>query len=68
MQFALRVLLGLLGLALCLWVLDAAVRTFLLPRVASVALSRGIARVVGRCFGSLARRRRRPNPASPYRR
>jgi hypothetical protein len=55
-----RALLGLLGAAIVVWVLDAAVRTFLLPRVASVRLSRAIAGVVRRCFGLLA------NERTPY--
>jgi hypothetical protein len=50
----LRVALGILGAGLALLVLDAAVRTFLLPRVASVRLSRLIARVVGSIFTALS--------------
>jgi hypothetical protein len=46
-----RVLLGLLGAAIVVLVLDAAVRTFLLPRVARVWLSRAISRSVSRVFG-----------------
>jgi hypothetical protein len=45
-----RIALGLLGASIVIWVLDAAVRTFLLPRVASVRLSRAIAGVVRRLF------------------
>ena len=43
---AARIALGLIGAAIVIWVLDAAVRTFLLPRVASVRLSRAIAGTV----------------------
>ena len=46
-----------LGAAIVVFVLDAAVRTFLLPRVASVRLSRTIAAVVGRLFQRVAGRR-----------
>jgi hypothetical protein len=52
-----RVLLGLLGASVVVWVLDAAVRTFLLPRVASVRLSRAVAIVVRRLFQLLASER-----------
>jgi hypothetical protein len=45
-----RIALGLLGAAIVVWVLDAAVRTFLLPRVASVRLSRGIAGAIRKLF------------------
>ncbi len=55
-----RVALGLLGAAIVLWVLDAAVRTFLLPRVASVRLSRAIAGTVRRFFQLIA------SPRRPY--
>src|SRR5271170_6344350 len=54
MSIAVRVLSGLVGAVLALIVLDAAVRTFLLPRVASVKLSRAIAAVVGRAFRAIA--------------
>lgn len=53
-----RVLAGVGGLALELVVLDAAVRTFLLPRVANVSLSRTVARVVGWIFQMLANSKR----------
>jgi hypothetical protein len=53
-----RVLLGLLGAAVVVIVLDAAVRTFLLPRVANVALSRLIALAVGLVFRLVAGRSR----------
>jgi hypothetical protein len=53
-----RVVCGLVGLLLELLVLDAAVRTFLLPRVASVRLSRITARLVGRVFAFLASEQR----------
>ena len=49
-----RVLCGLVGASTVVWVLDAAVRTFLLPRVASVRLSRAIGLFVRRAFGVLA--------------
>jgi hypothetical protein len=48
-----RVLAGLVGVAIVAVVLDAAIRTFLLPRVASVRLSRGIAAVVGAAFAAI---------------
>jgi len=51
-----RVVGGLVALALELVVLDAAVRTFLLPRVANVRLSRAVSRVIGLGFRVLARR------------
>jgi hypothetical protein len=50
---AARVVFGLLGAAIALWVLDAAVRTFLLPRVASVRLSRAIAGTVRKLFETI---------------
>jgi len=50
----LRVTAGLLGASIVLLVLDAAVRTFLLPRVASVRLSRSIGKAVGWWFRLLA--------------
>lgn len=52
-----RVVLGFLGASIVVWVLDAAVRTFLLPRVASVRLSRAVAGTVRRLFGLLASER-----------
>ena len=52
-----RVVLGLVGASIVVWVLDAAVRTFLLPRVASVRLSRAVASAVRRLFGVLGSRR-----------
>lgn len=48
-----RALAGLAGAAIVVVVLDAAVRTFLLPRVASVRLSRLIAGVVGSLFAAI---------------
>lgn len=45
-----RAALGVLGAATIVVVFDAAIRTFLLPRVASVRLSRVISRVVGAVF------------------
>ncbi len=53
-----RALLGVVGAAMALLVLDAAVRTFLLPRVASVRLSRAIAGSVGLVFRAVAGPRR----------
>ncbi len=50
-----RVVCGVAGLALQLVVLDAAIRTFLLPRVANVTFSRLTARGVGIVFNWLAR-------------
>jgi hypothetical protein len=50
----LRVLYALIAVALQLLVLDAAVRTFLLPRVAKVRLSRYLSRVIGAGFRLLA--------------
>ena len=51
----LRVVSGLVGLSLSLLVLDAAIRTFLLPRVASVRLSRVVAKVVSWVFRLIAK-------------
>jgi hypothetical protein len=53
-----RVLAGVLGLWLQVLVLDAAIRTFLLPRVASVRLSRVVATSVGWIFGLLTGEKR----------
>lgn len=50
-----RVVCGIAGLALELVVLDAAIRTFLLPRVANVTFSRLSSRLVGLLFNWLAR-------------
>jgi hypothetical protein len=50
-----RVVCGVAGLAIELVVLDAAIRTFLLPRVANVTFSRLSARGVGLVFNWLAR-------------
>ena len=50
-----RVLAGLFGLLLQVLVLDAAIRTFLLPRAANVRLSKYIAKAVGAVFHTLAR-------------
>lgn len=60
MNAILRALLGLVGLCLIVLVLDAAVRTFLLPRVASVRLSRSIAFFVRNFFRLIA------SPRAPY--
>jgi hypothetical protein len=58
MAIWIRVLAGVLGLSLQVLVLDAAIRTFLLPRVASVRLSRVIAKLVGGFFRMLASEKR----------
>lgn len=50
-----RVVAGVVALLVQLIVFDAAIRTFLLPRVASVRLSRVIARTVGGVFKLLTR-------------
>lgn len=55
MNIWIRVFAGLFGLLLEMLVLDAAIRTFLLPRAANVRLSRFIARAVGVVFHTLAR-------------
>jgi hypothetical protein len=55
MNVWLRVFAGLFGLLLQIVVLDAAIRTFLLPRVANVRLSRTISKLVGRVFYMIAR-------------
>lgn len=55
MSVAVRVVAGVLALALELAVLDAAVRTFLLPRVARVRLSRWVATGVRLLFVGLSR-------------
>lgn len=52
-----RVVAGVLALFLELLVFDAAIRTFLLPRVASVRLSRFVARSVGFVFRMISQRR-----------
>ena len=57
MSIGVRIAAGVFGASLALVVLDAAVRTFLLPRVASVRLSQGIARAVGLLFRLFAPRR-----------
>lgn len=53
-----RVLAGFIGFFLQLLVLDAAIRTFLLPRVANVRLSRLVSKAVGAVFGAVAGPRR----------
>lgn len=58
MTIAIRILLGLLGFLLQLLVLDAAIRTFLLPRVANVRLSRTVAIGVSWIFRLLAHSKR----------
>ncbi|MHB1087916.1 MAG: hypothetical protein ACYC19_04025 [Acidimicrobiales bacterium] len=54
----LRVLYAIVAAALQLVVLDAAVRTFLLPRVAKVRLSHYLGHVIGGCFRMVARANR----------
>ena len=49
-----RVVAGMFGLALQLIVLDAAIRTFLLPRVANVRFSRTIGVALRWCFNLIA--------------
>ncbi|HEY5120006.1 MAG TPA: hypothetical protein VII84_00355 [Acidimicrobiales bacterium] len=58
MAIWIRALAGVSGLSLQLLVLDAAIRTFLLPRVAIVRLSRAVARAVGGIFHLLASQKR----------
>ena len=53
-----RVLAGFIGFLIQLLVLDAAIRTFLLPRVANVRLSRLVSKAVGAVFGVVAGPRR----------
>jgi hypothetical protein len=57
-----RVLLVVVGVAVVVWVLDAAIRTFVLPRAAPVKLTRWIARVNTKVFGLIGR------PAHSYER
>ncbi len=54
METWLRVLFGILGVVVLLLVLDAAIRTFLLPRAARVRLSQYLGQLVGRVFGMIA--------------
>jgi hypothetical protein len=54
MSIWVRVLCGIVGVFLQLVVLDAAIRTFLLPRVANVRLSRYVARGIRGVFQMLA--------------
>ena len=49
-----RVICGVAGLTLQIIVLDAAIRTFLLPRIANVRFSRVVAKGVGVIFNKLA--------------
>ena len=49
-----RIVCGVAGLTLQVIVLDAAIRTFLLPRIANVRFSRVVAQVVGVFFNKLA--------------
>jgi hypothetical protein len=55
-----RILCGFAGLFLQLIVLDAAIRTFLLPRVASVSLSRYAAILIRKIFNFIAGRKSYP--------
>jgi len=52
-----RVLCGLVGLFLQIVVLDAAIRTFLWPRVATVRLSRYTSRMIAKVFRMMAGRK-----------
>ena len=58
MAIWIRVLAGLFGVFLQLLVLDAAIRTFLLPRVANVRLSRFVSKAVATVFRLFASPRR----------
>lgn len=55
MNIWLRVFAALFGVLLQIVVLDAAIRTFLLPRVANVRLTRLISKAVSRVFSMIAR-------------
>ena len=55
MSIWVRVVCGIAGVALELVVLDAAVRTFLLPRLANVRLSKYVARSIATVFRLIAR-------------
>jgi len=57
MAIWLRVIAGLLGFSLLLLVLDAAIRTFLLPRAASIRLSRTTAIAIGKIFRVITKSR-----------
>lgn len=57
MSVGVRVACGVVGVFLQLVVLDAAIRTFLLPRVASVRLSRYTSRMIARIFRMIAGRK-----------
>lgn len=54
MSLWIRILCGIAGVFLQLVVLDAAIRTFLLPRVASVRLSRYTSRMIAKAFRMIA--------------
>jgi hypothetical protein len=54
MNVGVRVVCGIAGLAIQVIVLDAAIRTFLLPRIANVRFSRVVAQAVGLFFNKLA--------------
>jgi hypothetical protein len=55
MALWIRIVAGVAGLFLELMVLDAAIRTFLLPRVANVRLSRFVSKAVGSVFRLIAK-------------
>ena len=57
MSVWIRVLCGLVGLFLQIVVLDAAIRTFLWPRVATVRLSRYTSRMIAKVFRMMAGRK-----------
>ncbi len=57
MSVWIRVLGGIVGLFLQIVVLDAAIRTFLLPRVATVRLSRYTSRMIAKVFRMMAGRK-----------
>jgi len=55
MNIWVRIVAGLGGFLIQVLVLDAAIRTFLLPRVANVRLSRFASKAVSKLFRLLAR-------------
>ena len=57
-----RIVAIVVGILLVCWVLDAAIRNFLLPRASRVRLTQWISRVVARVFNLFAR------PSQPYER
>lgn len=58
MSLIARVLATVVGIAVVVWVLDAAVRTFMLPRASRVKLTRWVGNVVWWCFRMLTPKRR----------